>query len=641
VAANTTLTPANVTVLAGPIVLGGNGTGNIACHTHPTSDIIGLDGKLSVLTSADAAINANLAGKANRTHNHAASEITGLDIYIPKPPGATVNQILAYNGTVWNAVNAPTGGGGGSNYTLPVATTATLGGVKQGANTTIGVDGTLSVVLPAAANLTGYIQKPPTATANQILTYNGTLWTAANAPTGGAAMPTGTVAGELLTFDGTVWAGTGGFLTADASQTHYTNRSGLGYTSDDSGLQRVGLLDPGRYVDATFLTLGDGNTRYLPTPTTPATANQVLTYDGAAWVAADTVSKYVLPVANLTVLGGVKQGANVTIDPTGLLSVNLPAAGLTQATANTLYQPKLSNATYTKVTVPALSSGVTAFSGDSYLDVSGALGSGGKNTTYLRGVMHHGSLPDIPYGTVVGEYQADPTNGTLGAYALLKTDYREIGIYCKGDGVSRLSYVSARKDTVYLAAGTDGDSSSINLGAITGALYTPPTTLTTLTNPLSMLNMGQMDTRYLSKPASATANQVLTYNGTAWNAANASAAGLTKAQADLLYQPLSGGMQTLTDAANVTWPLDPAKLASLTLGGTRTLSNPTNKAAGSVYLLLVKQNTTGGFALNFGTEYKFPAGIKPIIPITANSVTILTFVSDGVNMYGLQQGDFR
>ena len=56
---------------------------------------------------------------------------------------------------------------------------------------------------------------------------------------------------------------------------------------------------------------------------------------------------------------------------------------------------------------------------------------------------------------------------------------------------------------------------------------------------------------------------------------------------------------------------------------------------------MVKQNATGGFALNFGTEYKFPYGIKPILPVAANSVSILTFVTDGVNMYGISQGDFK
>ena len=116
---------------------------------------------------------------------------------------------------------------------------------------------------------------------------------------------------------------------------------------------------------------------------------------------------------------------------------------------------------------------------------------------------------------------------------------------------------------------------------------------------------------------------------------------LTQNTANTLYQPIGGGLQTLTDAASIAWALDPSKIATVTLGGNRLLSNPTNKAAGGTYLLIVKQNATGTHTLTYGTEYKFPSGIKPLIPVTANSVTILTFVTDGVNMYGLSQGDFK
>ena len=221
---------------------------------------------------------------------------------------------------------------------------------------------------------------------------------------------------------------------------------------------------------------------------------------------------------------------------------------------------------------------------------------------------------------------------------------------------------------------------------------------------------------YIPKPATATANQVLTYNGTSWLSANAAvnyslpianattlggvkAGGnvtidgtgllsvnmptaytlpianatslggikqganttiaadgaisvilpaaanltgyLTQNTANTLYQPIGGGLQTLTDAASIAWALDPSKIASVTLGGNRLLSNPTGKQAGGTYLLIVKQDATGTRTLAYGTEYKFPSGIKPLIPVTANSVTILTFVTDGVNMYGLSQGDFK
>jgi hypothetical protein len=57
-----------------------------------------------------------------------------------------------------------------------------------------------------------------------------------------------------------------------------------------------------------------------------------------------------------------------------------------------------------------------------------------------------------------------------------------------------------------------------------------------------VLTMGRNDARYLAKPATAIADQVLTYNGTAWGAANASSGGLTQATANGLYQPILNDM---------------------------------------------------------------------------------------------------
>jgi hypothetical protein len=67
----------------------------------------------------------------------------------------------------------------------------------------------------------------------------------------------------------------------------------------------------------------------------------------------------------------------------------------------------------------------------------------------------------------------------------------------------------------------------------------------------------------------------------------------------------------------------------------RTLDNPTNKVDGAVYILVVKQNGTGGYTLSYGSDYKFPGGTAPTITSGANKVSVLTFVSDGTNLYGV------
>ena len=93
---------------------------------------------------------------------------------------------------------------------------------------------------------------------------------------------------------------------------------------------------------------------------------------------------------------------------------------------------------------------------------------------------------------------------------------------------------------------------------------------------------------------------------------------------------------TLTDAASISWTLAQNQVCSVTLAGNRTLANPTDTPKdGAVYILIVKQNGTGGYTLSYGSTYKFPGGTAPTVTSGANKVSVLTFVSDGTNLYGV------
>lgn len=91
--------------------------------------------------------------------------------------------------------------------------------------------------------------------------------------------------------------------------------------------------------------------------------------------------------------------------------------------------------------------------------------------------------------------------------------------------------------------------------------------------------------------------------------------------------------QTLTDAATIAWNTTLGTVATVTLGGNRTISNPTNLRVGT-YMLIVKQDATGSRTLAWGTAYKFPAGVKPTLTTTANAIDIISFFCDGTNMFG-------
>ena len=74
---------------------------------------------------------------------------------------------------------------------------------------------------------------------------------------------------------------------------------------------------------------------------------------------------------------------------------------------------------------------------------------------------------------------------------------------------------------------------------------------------------------------------------------------------------------------------------------TTSISGGTNIANGAIYTMILKQNATGSRVVTWGTQYKWQSGIAPILTSLANGVDILTFISDGTNLYGLIAKDFR
>ncbi len=102
---------------------------------------------------------------------------------------------------------------------------------------------------------------------------------------------------------------------------------------------------------------------------------------------------------------------------------------------------------------------------------------------------------------------------------------------------------------------------------------------------------------------------------------------------------------SLTDASPITWNLQTQQVASVLLtsgvGATRQLQNPTNQVAGAMYFLKVIQSSTGSNALTYGTSYKWPGGTAPVLSTANNAIDILSFYSDGTNMYGVANYNFQ
>ena len=83
---------------------------------------------------------------------------------------------------------------------------------------------------------------------------------------------------------------------------------------------------------------------------------------------------------------------------------------------------------------------------------------------------------------------------------------------------------------------------------------------------------------------------------------------------------------TLTDGATITPDFDAACNFAVTLGGNRTLANPTNIAAGQSGSIFISQDATGSRTLAFGSYWDFISGTAPTLTTTASAVDRIDYV---------------
>lgn len=86
----------------------------------------------------------------------------------------------------------------------------------------------------------------------------------------------------------------------------------------------------------------------------------------------------------------------------------------------------------------------------------------------------------------------------------------------------------------------------------------------------------------------------------------------------------------LLDGATITANAELGNTFRVTLGGNRTLANPTNLTNGMQLFFRIKQDGTGSRTLAYGSKFKFPGG-APVLTTTANALDILACQYDATD----------
>lgn len=179
---------------------------------------------------------------------------------------------------------------GANNYTLPVATTETLGGVKAGNNVVIENDGTLNAQ-----------QQIYTAGTNVDITNN-------------------VISATDTTYDPATTSTAGLMSSSDKAKLDGIESGANYYVLPAASANAIGGVKQGQNVTiAADGTLDATNTTYSPATTSVdglMSSTDKTKLDGIEAGA----NNYSLPIASSAVLGGVKQGNNITIDPDGTIN---------------------------------------------------------------------------------------------------------------------------------------------------------------------------------------------------------------------------------------------------------------------------------------------------------------------------------
>ena len=89
---------------------------------------------------------------------------------------------------------------------------------------------------------------------------------------------------------------------------------------------------------------------------------------------------------------------------------------------------------------------------------------------------------------------------------------------------------------------------------------------------------------------------------------------------------LPEGVDTLTDGATITPNFADNTVFTVTLGGNRTMANPTNMVVGQTGSIFIAQDGTGSRTLAWGSYWDFVNGVAPTLSTAASAVDRVDFI---------------
>jgi hypothetical protein len=90
----------------------------------------------------------------------------------------------------------------------------------------------------------------------------------------------------------------------------------------------------------------------------------------------------------------------------------------------------------------------------------------------------------------------------------------------------------------------------------------------------------------------------------------------------------------LADGATINTDCSLSNVFRVVLGGDRTLADPTNLVDGGTYVWMVRQDSTGGRSLTYGSAFIWMGGnVTPSLSVDPGATDLITCISDGTSLF--------
>jgi hypothetical protein len=242
------------------------------------------------------------------------------------------------------------------------------------------------------------------------------------------------------------------------------------------------------------------------------------------------------------------------------------------------------------------------------------------------------SLLQVSNSTAIANIQ--PLQITLGTVVVNTTIISANGITVNSTGGYITGLINSSSFTV--GSSTIANSTGVYTGVVNAASHTVGTS--TIANSTGVYT-GVVNAASHTVGSSTIANSTGVYTGVV-NCSSITISTQLDVTGTVTTAKANVVSQTLTDGTTISWDTSLGQIATVTLGGNRTLAAPTNLKIGT-YILHVIQDGTGSRTLTWNSVFKWPAGVAPVLTTTASARDIISFVSDGTNLYGTYIPDVK